>query len=743
MTQFAATPAYQEPITGTGVANGIADRLDIEGLWLLFRRRLRVFFYTAIIIFDICALLAIMLPDRYTATAVVVLGGEGAPVAPTSQRVKSEEPESNSDVETQMAIITSREIASKVVDYLNLEDDPDMRAMLRGGGGMVASLARGLGLASPPPSGPLTAAERARLRDLAIGRISANIDVERVSSAYAFTVAYRDPNPIRAAAIANATAHIYTEEQVRLKQAQNARAVRLLGERIVSLKQAAQADFNAVQNYRVANNLLSTTGATLTEQEISAYNQQVAIAKAEADADSARLSTARRQLQRGSMGDDVGEALSSPVIQSLRIKRAELSARVANYSGSLGPRNPDFADALRQLADVDMQIQAEITRVLSNLDAKARVSQQRLASLTGSLGAAQGALAQNNRAMVALDDLQRRADTSQALYESYLNRYKEAVAADGAEKADSRLVSDARIPTSPSFPKRTQFLILGLLLGIGAGFIAAVGVELAFSGLTSGEDVRRRLRVAYWGGVPDYRRLDPPVADPLEAVRENPRSPLTQSVRGVLAKMRQSTDPHQVVMIGSAVPDEGKTTLSLCMALAASRVGERVIVIDCDSARHQLSEQVRAGNASGPGLREVLSGDVTIAAALREDSRGFHVLPIVRQFDADMPQIDAAKMKVLLAQLREHFSLILLDTAPLLPVTEGREIASLADAVLLVGRWRHTPEKAMASAIDLLPHEARAKTGVVLSQVNLKQLGRFTREDAGAFYRSYQEYYHA
>lgn len=742
MTQFAAAPAYQEPMSGQSVANGIADRLDIEGLWLLFRRRLRVFFYTAIIIFDICALAAVMLPDRYTATAVVVLGSDGSPVTPSSQRVKTEEPENNSDVETQMAIITSREIAAKVVDYLNLEDDPDMRAMLRDGG-MLTRLARGLGLASAPPSGPLTAAERARLRELAIRRISANLDVERVSSAYAITIAYSDPNPIRAAAIANATARIYTDEQVRVKQADNARAVRLLGERIGALKQAAQADFNAVQNYRVANNLLSTTGATLTEQEISAYNQQVAIAKAEADADRARLSTAQNQLRRGSMGDDVGEALSSPVIQSLRIKRAELSARVANYAGSLGPRNPDFADALRQLADVDAQIQAEINRVLSNLDAKARVSQQRLASLSGSLGAAQGALAQNNRAMVALDDLQRRADASQALYESYLNRYKEAVAANGAEMADSRLVSDARIPTAPSFPKKTHFIALGLLLGIGAGFVAAIGVELAFTGLTSGEDVRRRLRVPYWGGIPDFRRLDPPVDDPLKTVAQNPRSALTQSVRGVLAKMRQSVAPHQVVMLGSAIPDEGKTTLSLCLALAAARVGERVILIDCDSTRHQLSDFVRAGEDNGPGLREVLNGDVTIAAALREDERGFHVLPIVRAFDADMPQVDVAKMQALLAQLREHFTLILFDTAPLLPVSEGRELASLADAVLLVGRWRHTPEKAMSSALDLLPPDARANTGVVLSQVNLKQLGRFTREDAGAFYRSYQEYYHA
>lgn len=727
---------------GVPAAETVADRLDLQALWLLFRRRLKIFVYTALVIFDVAAFLAVWLPPRYTATAVVILNSSDAPVTPTTQQEKSDVPESSSDVETQMAIITSRDIASKVVDYLHLENDPDMRAMLNDDG-LIGALARKMGLAKPVYRGPLSDSDRARLRELVIARIAANLDVERVSSAYAFSVAYTDGNPIRATAIANATAHIYTDDQIRMKQAENQQAVKLLGERIEKLRGQAQADYDALQHYRIENNLLSTTGATLTEQEISAYNQQVAGAKAEADADMARLHTARSQLRSGSMGDDVGEALSSPVIQSLRVKRSELSARVAEYSGSLGPKNPDFMDALRQLADVDTQIQSEINRVISNLDAKAKVSKQRLNSLSGSLGAAEGSLAQNNRAMVALDDLQRKADTSQALYESYLNRYKEAVASDGAERADSRLVSDARIPSNPSFPKPFYFLALGLLLGVGAGFVAAVATELAFSGLTSGEDVKRRLHRPYLGGVPEFRTLDPKVEDPLATLRDAPRSPLSQAVRGVLTKMRQTFERTQVIMVASALPNEGKTTMTACLAQSAARAGERVIVIDCDSTRHQFSADYAKPGDAKPGLREVLSGEVTIAAALREDSRGFHILPIVKAFDADEPQIDAAKLQALLAQLREHFHLILLDTAPLLPVAEARELAALADAVLLLGRWRHTSEKALSSAIELLPPVARNVVGVALSRINMKQQSHFTREDAGAFYHSYKDYYHA
>lgn len=723
-------------------ADIVADRLDLQGLWLMLRRRIRVFFYTAIVIFDIMALLAVWLPPRYTATAVVILDGGAAPITPGSTREKSNDPESNSDVETQIAILTSRDIAAKVVDYLHLENDPDMRALIAPGG-MTASIARSIGMAGPITVGPLSAEERARLRAMLVGRLASNLDVERVSSAYAFSVGYTDTNPIRATAIANAFAHIYTDEQIRQKQERNQQAVKLLGERIETLKVQAQADFDALQRYRIDNNLLSTTGATLTEQEISAYNQQVASARAEAAADRASLNTARNQLRDGSAGDDVGAALSSPVIQSLRVKRAELSARVAQYAGIMGPKNPDFLDALRELADVDAQIQSEINRTISNLDARANVSRQRLDSLAGSLGGARGTLEQNNRAMVALDDLQRKADTSQALYESYLNRYKEAVAASGAERAESRLVSDARIPGVPSFPKKSYFLALGLLFGLGAGFVAAVATEMAFSGLTSGEDVKRRLGVPYLGGMPDFASLEPAVTNPLEAVRTSPRSPLAQAVRGILTKLRQTYQQSRVVMISSALPAEGKTTLSACIAQSATGAGERVIVIDCDSARRQFSSSYAPQSAGKPGLREVLAGEVTIAAALQEHEGGFHILPITTAFGDDEAQIDPAKMQALLGQLREHFGLILLDTAPILPVAEGRQLAALADTVMLAGRWRHTSDRALATALDLLPPAARAVTGVILSRINMKQQSQFTREDAGAFYHSYKDYYHA
>ncbi len=200
----------------------------------------------------------------------------------------------------------------------------------------------------------------------------------------------------------------------------------------------------------------------------------------------------------------------------------------------------------------------------------------------------------------------------------------------------------------------------------------------------------------------------------------------------------------QVVLLTSALPHEGKTTVVASLAQSAARAGERVIVIDCDSARHQYSAtQVKPGRQA-PGLREVLSGEVTIAAAIVQDEvTGIASLPITSAFDDKDSHVNAVKLTALIGQLREHFHLILLDSAPLIPVAETREFAAVADCIVLVAQWRRTSEHALKSALELLPPNLAGKVGLVLSRVNMKLQSRYSRQGAGAFYKSYKGYYHA
>lgn len=704
---------FGEPFASVPAAP-TSDRLSWHDIVAIFNRRIILFAIVAFVIFQIAQLLTWRMPNQYTATAEVALNRVSAQLAPKGSAVVDDE-QNSGDVDTEVLVLRSRDLAGKVADKLGLANDPDY-------GGR---------------------ASKANARLVATQRLLGNLSVERIKSAFVMTLSFEDTDPVRAARIVNAYARTYAQEQVDAKRAANVRAATFLSGQIALLRAQAQNDMRAVQDYRVRNNLLSTTGASLTEQEISAYNQQVARARADAVQDAARLSTARRQLIRSANGADIGQSLASPVIQGLRQQRATISARVADLASRYGERYFDLVQARSQLRDIDIQIQTEVLRELSSLDAQSRVSSQGLASLQSSLGGANATLAKNTQAMTALDDLTRRATTSQTLYESYLDRYKAVAAQAGTEVATARVLSEAAVPTSPTSPNVFLNLLLGLILGIGLGATAAIATELFYTGFTTGSEVEQRLGLSYLGGIPALKSIAPREATPLATVEQFPRSVFAESFRGVLASVRHGGGTrHGVLAVTSALPGEGKSTLAICLA-AASSIGsnERVIAIDLDVTRHRLSD-LAVTDPAKPGLREVLREGAAVDDALvRIPGSNFYVLPITTPFDKQEQITRGGLVHALIEKLREHFPLIILDCPPLLPVAEARDLVALADDVVLVAAWRQTRESALRSAIRLLPPSAMARSGVVLTKIDIKKQARFGAGDATSFYKQYREYY--
>lgn len=693
-----------------GPSTPVPDRLDWHAIIAIFNRRIKLFAITAFVIFEVAQVLTMLTPNRYTATAGIALSRTPDQLAPKGSSVTDDEHQS-SDVDTEVQVLTSRDLARRVSDLLGLQKQADFVG-----------------------KGP-------DARNRAIDKLIGNLDVERVKNAFVINVSYQDVSAARAAAIANAYARLYADRQVGAKRAANGRATNFLAGQIERLRRQARDDMQAVQNYRVNNNLLSTNRNSLTEQEVSTFNQQVALARAQASEDSARLSNARRQLLGG--GADIGQSLASPVIQGLRQQRATLSGKVADLSSRYGDKYGELVDARSQLRDLDMQIQTEVLRELSTLDAQARVSGQRLASLQGSLGSARQSLENSNKAMVTLDDLTRRATTSQAVYESYLDRYKAVTAQSGTEAADATLLSEADVPSSPSSPHVVLNLLLGAVVGIGTGAAAAIGAELFFTGLTTGDEVEQRLGLPYLGGVPALNSIAPREATPLGTVEQFPQGAFAESFRAVLGSIRHGREgSHGVIAITSALPGEGKSTLAICLAAANALGGtERVIAVDCDIIRHRLSDLV-SPKQGRVGLREVLRDGAPIEDALVQvGESNLFVLPVTTPFGKDEQITRGGMVHALVAKLREYFPLIVLDCPPLLPVAESRDLVAIADDAVLVAAWRKTKKSAITSATRLLPPAVLARTGVVLTRIDMKKQARFGAGDATSFYRQYREYY--
>jgi capsular exopolysaccharide synthesis family protein len=196
-----------------------------------------------------------------------------------------------------------------------------------------------------------------------------------------------------------------------------------------------------------------------------------------------------------------------------------------------------------------------------------------------------------------------------------------------------------------------------------------------------------------------------------------------------------------VVAVTSALPSEGKTTTSVCLARASAHAGARVAIVDCDLRRRKVTSLLGAG-AEGKGLLEVLAGEATLDEVLTLDKpSGAYLVPLSRGASTAFDLFATPEMEQLLDDLAERFELVVLDTAPALAVAETRVLAARADAVIVLARWRRTPYKAVDAALKVLENAGAKVAGVALTQVDMRKQSRYGYGDPGFYYAEYKSYY--
>lgn len=721
---------------------------DVYRLISVFRRHLKLFLAVAILVMVVTIVVTARTPPSYTANASLIIDARTEQVL-VSEAVLSGLPAETGVIDTEVEVLRSRQLAERVVDSLNLVADAELNPALKKPGPVksVGNWVKGLFGAAAPDGARrrLTAEQTLARRQQVVDAVMRRLSIKRAGLTYVMNVSFTSSSPEKAALIANAFADRYLTEQLEAKYGATQQANSFLTTRTAELRTQLEDAERAVEQYRTANNLLSTEGATLTEQEISAYNQQLATVRAQQAEEEARLSTARRQLATGSSGDDVGEALESTVVQRLRDRRAEVSGRVSDLRRRYGPRYPDLISGERELQDIDGQIQAEIQRIISNLEARVSVARQRTASVQGSLGGARGTLATNNAASVRLNELIRSADSVRALYQTFLDRSRQTTAGQGIEQTDARIVSRAKAPSSSSSPNVALNLMIGMVLALAAGLAAVVLSEILDSGLSTAEDIERRLGLPSLGSVPLLSTVAASMdrdETPVDYVIKRPLSSFAEAIRALRTSVLFSRVGKniKVIMLASALPSEGKSTTAVCLARVSAQAGQRVVLVDCDLRRRNVNGLL--GFEPVSGLIEVLNGTSTLAEALvLDEASGAYILPLAANSFTPKDVFGSEAMATLVKTLRDSFDLVILDTAPVLAVADTRVLSAQADVVLMLAKWRKTPERALAAGVKMLEQSGAHVAGIALTQVDMKAQSSQGYGDAGYYYAEYKKYY--
>jgi polysaccharide biosynthesis transport protein len=723
---------------------------ELDRVFGAVRRHRWLFIAVAFAVFALVAFVTLRSSPRYTASATVLIHEHTpdvlhlnaiTPEDAASQAVSAD----SSAVDTQVEILKSRALAAGVVDQLHLDRDPEFNGALSPPGRLARLLARLSGRSAAPTEDP--ALTKQRESEGVISAVMNDLEVKRTGLTYTINLSFTAFEPAKAAMIANAFTQRYLTEGVDTTIDQTSTAMSWMDGRLAQLRQESQSADAAVEQYKISNNLLSGVGSTLTQQEISNLDTQLAQARAEDAEQDARLKTAQSQVAAGSNGSDVGAAMNNPVIQSLRGQQAQASAQLADLQARYGDKHPDVIKAKHALAEIDAQIQTQIQRVLSSLSAESVVAHTRTASLTASAGQARAALAGNNRDLVRLNQLQSDADAAKAIYDAFLVRYKETIAKQGVQAPDARVVTQAKLPTGPRSPNKRLDLAIAAVLGMVAGVIAIGAAELFRRGVSSPAEVEQAFDLPELGELPTLastldgklrglRRLNPVdyvAAKPLSLFAEafrNLRAALVSSRTGVNVK---------VIAITSALPGEGKTTAAICLARTMALSGARVVLVDCDLRQRSINSLLPAEPTVG--LLEVLNGTANLTQALVKDSKtDMLILPLAKSAFTPRDVFGSLAMDRLLEELRARYDCVVLDTAPVLAVADTRVLCPKTDAVLLLVKWRRTPRKAVLAALRVMNPEDTFIAGVALTQVNLREQAR-AGEGEAQYYRAYKKYY--
>ena len=722
---------------------------SIGSLLAVARRRAVLAAAVAVVAIAVGAFYTFTLTPRYTATATVLFEQSQATDAEL-QEVLNAGQQGGISVANQLAILTSRNFAGKLVDQLHLTEDPEFNGAISGRTGMLGPLSRMIfGVRTP------SASEKADERNATIDAFIQHLQPAVEPDTSVIDVAFTSESPEKAARIANAVADAYLVDQLDARFESARIANDWLGKRLDELKSKVQGSQEAVSNYAAEHNLLTInqTGGTALDQNISQLNTELVQARSDLAEAQVKYSRVRQIQANGGSLDAIPELMSSPVFQGLRTQRAQLLQQQAELSTRYDVRHPEMIKIAEELRGIDQQLGAETSRLVSALQSQVQVASARAGVIEGSLHQAEGQSAGANKDSVKLHELQTNAQSNQALYDAFLKRFNETTEQQTLKTSSARVISRATIPNSKSYPRTSLFLGMSALIAFLLAAIAVFFAEQLDRTLRTREQAESALGQPMLASLP---LVDPAETEgkaggathaPAEIVVSRPLSAYSEAFHSLRAALRLSNVDEQpvLVLITSALPGEGKSTGAVALARSSAMSGQKVLLIDADVRRPSLAKVVGLDPAGKPGLVQCLTGEAKPADVIIKDTLTKVDIILTGASVSNPPDLLSSEaMANFLKWAKANYDFVVLDSAPVLPVIDTRLMARMVDTVLFFVRWESTPKDAAREGIRLLQSFNARIAGVALTMMDRHRQQRYGYYgDTYAYYGKYKNYYTA
>lgn len=560
-------------------------------------------------------------------------------------------------------------------------------------------------------------------------------------------IRYSSADPVFAAAAANAAA----EEFIRLHRIEKEEAaektVRSLNDQLDALRIKVEQSEAGLIEYASQNGILDLVNEDqgTIRQKLEKLNEAIVQAEARFIARSANFDA----LKTASPADLPSSLRAgNAVIGELERRHAEVEQRISILTSQFDENWPELVQARKELSRIELQLveerEAAYSRALHQAKMEFEAASRERRMLSKSLQGLQDAAGRLNQASVQYNKLKRDVDTNQQLHQALLQRLKEAGDSSGVGPGNIRMVQQAKPATVPSSPRTlanlTASLMLGFVLGLGWAFFSehmdrslkTVKDLEDYTGLPSlaslplDDQIRRRIEPAR-----ERKLLAPVCSLDLHAPRSAAASSASSSARSQNQAFREAclqlrtsillANPDrapQTILMTSAIPLEGKTTVAAQLAGVLARADAHTILLDLDMRRPELSKRFGADGGHG-GMSVFLSGNSPVVSDLVETDNPYLVLaPAGPRPPNPADLIGSERMKIAMNQLRKYFRFIVIDTPPILTVADALALAPLVDGVVLVVRAEQTPREIVSRAIAEMRRSGGRILGLVFNGVD-------------------------
>jgi capsular exopolysaccharide synthesis family protein len=683
------------------------------------------------------------------------LGGDSAGAAGSA-----DESASNLTVQTEATVLQSPALAMKVIQDLQLENTKDFKPHFS-----LSSSFSSLFAPAPLPDPPGATLEASpRRRDRVLKTFKDNLDVRIIPGTQVVEIAFTSSDPAIAAKTVNHLVDSLVEYSMQAHNSTTEQASKWLESQLADLKTQTDELQEKLIRLQKDTGVVQVAGDSDSDGHSQVYSSAVdQLQKANAALSQAQTNRILKGaiyevVKSGNpetiMGLPSNSALAGAaagmsgdlaVISNLRTQEATVTSQINEMLAKYGPNYPKIAELKAQQASVQDSIREELARMRERAHNEFVVAQSVEASAKSLYDSQKQHADVANDKAVQYDLVRQQFEQSRALYEKLLSRLKEAGAMQGFHTTNVAVVSPALAPSEPSRPNVPLYLGGAMGAGLLLGCVMAFIVDALDTKIVDIHGLEALIGHAPFGVLPSFEtqkkglRLSGhtfalPGGEFVPALKE-PHSPYVEALRALRTALLSSRGgaPPQIILITSSTEGEGKSTLSANLAVLLAHQGKRVLLVDADLRRPHL--HVSFGISSEIGLSTILGGkltpDLLHTATLRlETVPGLDILlsgPIPT-YSAEL--LGSGKMKQALDLWRSQYDFIILDGAPVLPVTDSVVLSSQADATLLVARYQSTQQQSLDRSIRTLRGQlgSNRHIGVVLNGVE---------RTANAYYKYY------